>query len=471
MLGISRPTRLFLVLISLLNVFVLGCATQPDRAADSPAKVILIIGDGMDDQQITIARNYLAGSDGQLTLDQLPYRGAVRVQTVDEDDPSKPVYVADSANSATSIATGRVTATGRIATTAKTDEDLLTIMELAHAAGLGTGIVTTSSITDATPASFVSHIGQRHCQGPTSMVGEQSYGAYSFQVDCSSDYKANGGPGSISEQIAASDVDILLGGGTQHFEQSMEGNLESTVIDAAELNGYLIIQDRKSLLGLDSGTKVLGLFSPSTMPVQMRGVGDAVAEPIQTIDGQVRMPEPFTCEPNPDFSPIPRLAEMTQAALRHLDDNRGFVLMIESASIDKQSHVRRPCGHIGELAQLDEALRVALDFAAEHPETLILVTADHSHAAQIAYETSAYASLNFASPGYFARLVTPEGAIMGINYATNDFPTMEDHTGSQVPIFGSGPGSELLPTFMSQTDIFRIAAGHLGLIEKADSSQ
>ncbi len=145
--------------------------------------------------------------------------------------------------------------------------------------------------------------------------------------------------------------------------------------------------------------------------------------------------------------------------------------MIESASIDKQSHVRRPCGHIGELAQLDEALRVSLDYAAEHPETLILVTADHSHAAQIVDETSTFASLNFASPGHFARLITPEGAIMGINYATNDSPIMEYHTGSQVPIFGSGPGIDLLPTFMSQTDIFEIAAGHLGLTDNTDSSK
>ncbi len=459
-----------LLTVLLLNTLLLACGDRSDGAFSDP-KVILIIGDGMDDQQITIARNYLVGSNGQLTLDQLPYRGAVQVQTVDEDDPSKPVYVADSANSATSMATGRVTATRRIATTAKTDEDLTTIMELAHAAGLGTGIVTTSSITDATPASFVAHISQRFCEGPTNMVGERSYGAFSIPVDCSSDYKANGGPGSISEQIAESDVDILLGGGTRHFEQSVEGNLGAMVIDTAELNGYMIIRDRQSLLGLDSDTKVLGLFSPNTMPVQMRGVGNAEAEPIQTIDGQVRMPEPFTCEPNPDFFGTPRLAEMTQAALRHLDDNRGFVLMIESASIDKQSHVRRPCGHIGELAQLDEALRVSLDYAAEHPETLILVTADHSHAAQIVDETSTFASLNFASPGHFARLITPDGAIMGINYATNDSPIMEYHTGSQVPIFGSGPGIDLLPTFMRQTDIFRIAARHLGLTDNADSSK
>jgi alkaline phosphatase len=69
--------------------------------------------------------------------------------------------VPDSANTATYMASGIVTSAGRIATTAATDRDVVTIMELAAAAGFGTGIVTTSSITDATPASFIAHVNQR----------------------------------------------------------------------------------------------------------------------------------------------------------------------------------------------------------------------------------------------------------------------------------------------------------------------
>ena len=87
---------------------------------------------------------------------------------------------------------------------------------------------------------------------------------------------------------------------------------------------------------------MLGLFSPNTMPVRMRGAGGAEARSVEKVDGQVRLPEPFVCEPNPAFENIPTLAEMTRAALTHLNGIEGFMLMIESASIDKQSHVRRP---------------------------------------------------------------------------------------------------------------------------------
>lgn len=459
----NRGTAWALALGLLSMMLLQGCARQSGEptAARAAPKLILIIGDGMDDQQITIGRNYLVGSHGRLTLDGMPYRGTIEVQTVDEDDPSVPLYVADSANTATSMATGALTSPGRIATTAKSDADLVTIMELAHQAGLRTGIVTTSSLTDATPASFVAHINERFCQGPANMLS--TFGPRSAPINCSNDLKANGGKGSISEQLAASYVDVLLGGGARYFEQPVEGSETKTVIDAAADNGYRVIFARDDLAKLDRRSKLLGLFSPDTMPVRMRGAGGAQAELIEKVDGKVQLPEPFGCEPNPQFDDMPTLADMTRAALAHFDDAQGFMLMIESASIDKQSHLRRPCGHIGEMGQLDETLRVALDYAVSHPETLILVTADHSHAAQIVGDKGDFLALNYASPGYFARVRTPEGGIMGINYATNDSPIQEYHTGAQIPLYASGPGAKELPSFMPQTDIFHISARHLGL--------
>jgi len=450
--------------VAVSSLFVGACTNQQSEAPQSLARpgVILIIGDGMDDQQITIARNYLVGSSGRLVLDGLPFRAVAQIQTVAENDPTQPLYVADSANTATSMASGVVTSKGRIATTAQSDEDLTTIMELAHASGFGTGIVTTSSVTDATPASFVAHVNQRLCQGPSAMVRTNRRGRLS--VDCSQDYKANGGLGSIAEQIAASNVDVVLGGGSRYFEQTIEGNTEMSVIDAASANGYQVIRERSELEQLIPGSKVLGLFSPNTMPVQLRGVNDAEAVTVERVDGEVRLPEPFACEPNPGFEAMPTLADMTHAALNELDDHDGFMLMIESASIDKQSHLRRPCGHVGELQQLDEVVGIALEYAQSHPETLILVTADHSHAAQIVEETGGpFIALNYASPGHFARLRTMEGGIMGINYATNDSPIQEGHTGAQVPVFASGQNVHDLPAFMQQVDIFHIAADHLGL--------
>ena len=124
----------------------------------------------------------MAGAAGRLTLDSMPFRGTVQVQGVDENAPETAVYVSDSANTATSMATGQLTSPSRIATTAGTDRDLITIMELAQDAGLGTGIVTTSSVTDATPASFVAHVNQRFCQGPRNM--QMQFGQ--LEIDCAS---------------------------------------------------------------------------------------------------------------------------------------------------------------------------------------------------------------------------------------------------------------------------------------------
>jgi alkaline phosphatase len=449
-----------------LGLFCHGSAmAQSPAAAPSAAgpKVILLIGDGMDQHQITIARNYLAGYEGRLTLDTLPTRSAVQIQTVLEEQPDAPEYVADSANTATSLASGIVTSTGRIGTTAGTDRDAPTIMELAAAAGLGTGIVSTASVTDATPASFVAHVSYRLCESPRAMVSTNA-GNPAFSTNCSADLVANGGRGSISEQIAASSLDIVLGGGERNFAQAAEGQTSKTVLDLAVDNGFRVIRTAEELASLQWDGKVLGLFAAGTMPVLWRGAGGAQAQRVQRdADGNVVLPEPFACEPDPAFGATPSLKAMTRAALNHLD-GRSFVLMVESASIDKQSHVRRPCGQIGELKQLDETLAELLDYAREHPETLVLVTADHSQAAQLVPERSWLSAFNAASPGHFARLRTPEGGIMGINYATNDSGMQEDHTGADVPLFAFGAGAAAIPAAVRQTDVFQIMLGHLGLM-------
>jgi alkaline phosphatase len=452
--------------ILILILLVPGCVSHSDFNVETgiTPKVILIIGDGMDDQQITIARNYLFGSQGQLTLDSMPYRGSVQVQALNEDNPSQAIYVADSANTATTIAGGVNTSRGRIGTTAHTDEDIVNIMEMASAANMGTGIVTTASVTDATPASFAAHINQRWCQQPSDMVKENTEFPQS-STDCSADYKVNGGLGSISEQIAASQVDIILGGGADYFTELIEGSLDTTVLDAARSNGFSVIQVRSELTNLISKQKILGLFSPGTMPVQYRGVDGGEAHFIVRENGEVKWPEPFGCEVNPDFDDVPTLADMTRTALKHLNDYEGFMLMIESASIDKQSHYRRPCGQIGEVRQLDEAVKIALEYGARHPETLILVTADHGHTAHIIAETSGLAPQNYASPGHFARVRTLQGSIMGVNYASNDSPLWDEHSGVQVPVFASGPGVKSLPTYIRQAEIFHILANYLGLSE------
>ena len=136
---------------------------ETSGAEARPRNVILIIGDGMDDQQITIARNYLKGMEGELLLDGLPMRGVAQVLAYADTTSNTPVYVADSANTATSMATGEITSRGRISTSPGADQDITTIIELAEQAGYRTGLVTTSSVTDATPAAFAAHVNVKWC--------------------------------------------------------------------------------------------------------------------------------------------------------------------------------------------------------------------------------------------------------------------------------------------------------------------
>lgn len=437
-------------------------------ANSAPRQVILLIGDGMDDQQITIARNYLKGARGQLLLDSMPLRASVQILATEDREGGAPVYVSDSANTATSIATGTVTSRGRIATSPGSDRDLPTIVELAAAAGLRTGIVTTASVTDATPASFAAHISSRRCEDPDNMV-ITFYGAPI--ADCSGDLVENKGPGSISEQLAGSQLDVLLGGGRKHFTPDAEGE-SLTVEDLARQNGFKVITSSAELSQAGPGEKLLGLFAPGTMPVRLQGEDGREAEEsvrswlnyLHSFLGSVELPTPMVCEPNPAASEIPTLKQMTEVALAQLHNDRGFFLMVESASIDKQSHERKPCGSIGEMEQLEEALASALEFAGAHPNTLVIVTSDHSQAAQMIPDESLFTAYPIPAytPGRLARIITPEGGRMAVNYATSTF-MMEEHTGAAVPLFSNTEGIKRIPPYLQQPDIFHITKEYLGL--------
>ena len=423
----------------------------------SSRNLILIIGDGFDDQHVTMGRNYLAGMSGKLILDKMPYRASVQVETVSEQ--GQPLYVADSANTATSLATGGVTQIGRIATDIE-DNDLPTIAERALKNGFRVGLVTTSSLTDATPASFLAHVSARSCEGPEEVLGSTYYGIP--QPACLDDARDNGGPGSIIEQMVESGAQVLLGGGTKFLEQT---NIDGETIAAmAAGRGYRILDRDTDLGSVSPEWPILGTFDEETLEVRWRGAGGRVGEETETswlhhlsdYLGDAEEPEPMSCEPNPDYEGTPSLASMTELALRHLsrDNDRGIFLMIESASIDKQSHKRNPCGSIGEIEQLEESLALALSFAAQHPDTAILVTADHAQAAQILPEPSLYSNypIPIYSPGLTARIATPEGSMMRINYATNN-GFSEEHTGANVPLFANDVASRWLSPFLRQREV------------------
>src|SRR5262245_46333839 len=193
----------------------------------SARNVLLFIGDGMGDSEITIARNYEVGAGGRLAMDTLPHSGEYTTYAVAEDRPTLPVYVTDSAASGTAWATGVKTSNGRISTSPASDRDLLTILEIARQRGYRTGDVTTAELTDATPAVLGAHVANRACQGPADMAR------------CPQDRTSAGGPGSIAEQLVAHRIDVLLGGGASRFAQATDDG--PTVRETAERQGYRVI--------------------------------------------------------------------------------------------------------------------------------------------------------------------------------------------------------------------------------------
>jgi alkaline phosphatase len=448
------------VIATVAFALLAGCNSH----TPTPANVILIIGDGMDQSQITIARNYLAGNEGKLLLDSLPALATVNVQTLEANNPQRYVYVADSANTATTLATGKLTSRGRISRDTSGLVSLPTIVEQAQAAGYRTGLVTTASITDATPAAFASHSSNRSCGGPGSLV--KPYTKNFHAIDCTQEAIDQDGPGSIAHQLANSNTEVMLGGGSAYFSQSGFGG-EDSPRATAQRQGYQWITNTSELAAASNKEPLLGLFATGHLPVQLMGENQRKAEPV-VIDAKKAnlAAEIFSCVENPAAKEVPSLRAMTDKALDILGDDpkRGFFLMVESASIDKQSHARSPCGHIGEVKQLEEALLSALRFAERHPNTLILVTADHAHAAQIIPDQKrfSFGKHNVHSPGSVARVRTPEGSVMMINYATSN-QSSATHTGNNVPLYAHGPGTQDMPIYMTQSDIYHWMTGFLDI--------
>ncbi|MCH0566829.1 MULTISPECIES: alkaline phosphatase [unclassified Streptomyces] len=395
--------------------------------------VILLIGDGMGDSEITLARDYTVGADGRLNMDRFPLTGAYTTYAVHED--GTPEYVTDSAASGTGWATGVKTVNGRISKTPGTDRPVRTILELAQRNGYATGSVTTAELTDATPAVLASHVTNRSCQGPADMA------------KCPTDTRAAGGPGSIAEQTVGHRVDVLFGGGKRRFDQTVtDGRYKGmTVTEQAQKLGYQVVTDASSMKAARPGKPVLGLFSDGNMPTEWTGKAAAVGGT-----------DPQRCvTSNPDRpSTVPSLAASTAKAIqlleakqRHRHSGRGFFLQVEGASIDKRDHAADPCGQIGETVAFDQAVRVARAYAAKHPDTLVVTSADHGHTSQIV-------PLGANPPGLSSTLVTDEGQQLKVNYSTNTPGQSQEHTGTQVRIAAQGPLAYRVLGVTNQTDLF-----------------
>lgn len=320
---------------------------------------------------------------------------------------------------------------------------LTTILELAQSAGFATGDITTADLTDATPAVLAAHVNDRGCYGPTDMR------------NCAVYKKSNGGPGSIAEQEVDHHVDVLMGGGLSRFAETIDGGsfIGQTVLASATAQGYTILRTANDLQNVAPNQRVLGLFAPINMDLEWAG---RVAAPFPGSG-------PQTCTTDQRPAAQPSLEQMTTTALNALDrstkgQSTGFFLQVEGASIDKQDHASNACGQIGETVAFDKAVAVGLAYAKTHPDTLIVVTADHGHTSQIIEAPS-----STAQPGAFSILQTRDGAAMNVSYASQPVGASQSHTGTQVRIAAQGPQAANVIGVTNQTELFYLLGRALGV--------
>jgi alkaline phosphatase/streptomycin-6-phosphatase len=421
----------------------------------SPKNVIFLLGDGMGTQEITAAR-YYQGVHNELNVDRMPFTGFDTTWSVKPGThaPYLPDYDPDSASTGSAWATGEKTIDERISQGPSSavnvpGQNLKTVLELAQKKGMKVGDVSTAEITDATPAVLASHISLRGCQGPADMAA------------CSLETKGAGGLGSIAEQEVDHRVDVLLGGGRNRFTATIGSGPDAgkTVVQSAQAKGYRYVTDAGGLSTVPNGSKpVLGLFSTGNMSLEWTGPAAST--------GKGNTPAPCTEGQRPASEPS--LAAMTRQAIDLLDDNnrKGFFLQVEGASIDKQDHATNACGQIGETVAFDRAIGIALDYQEDHPDTLVVVTADHSHTSEIVGEDATGSGI---PTGYSTNLTTKDGQTLSLTYGTAGYggpgvgpvaaPPSQQHTGAVVPVWASGPGGLAVLGTNDHTDLFDVLGG------------
>ena len=334
-------------------------ALAKDRRAKPPEEpraknVILFIGDGMGISTITAARIYEAqkrgetGEENQLSFEKFPNVALVKTYNTNAQVP-------DSAGTATAMHSGVKTRIGVLGIGPEAEKGvcrdalahpLPLLGEQVKARGLALGIVTTTRITHATPASVYSRSADRDWESDTSIPENQQ----------------GQGCKDIALQLAEAKFDVALGGGTAMFYGKKGGGRRAD--PAADLpaawaakNGGVVVRDAASLVAAPMDKPVFGLFNPSHLT--------------------------FMADRKPD-SPEPTLTDMTAQAIARLKgDKDGYYLMVEGGRIDHAHHAGQAGYALEEAVEFARAVQYAVDHT-DPAETLIMVTADHSHVFTIA---------------------------------------------------------------------------------------
>jgi alkaline phosphatase len=394
-------------------------------AANGPAKsVIFYLGDGMGQAHRDAGQLAQVGAYANLAMNSLPVVGLVGTNSVTPDGAS---LITDSAAAATAFATGHKSFNGAIGVDA--DGNTVTnLAELAKAAGKSVGLVTTSQVTDASPAAFAAHVQDRD---------EQSEIARQYIEDAQ--------------------IDVILGGGEDRWypegsagaypdnpeedpEEQSSSDKGDLVARAKEI-GYEYVSDAAGLEGA-TGPKLLGLFANEEM-FQQRPEGE----------GDI-------------YDPVVTLNQMVTKAIEILSQNpNGFLLFVEEEATDEFSHSNNATYVLKGMQYLEEAVQTGLAFAESNPDTLVLVTADHE-----------CGGLTIESPddedesGDGATISAEDGPfpVAGTGYSFFMDWTTSGHTGVRVPLTATGPGSEKFAGYYENTYIFTVLVEAFGLELPAD---
>lgn len=330
-----------------------SCSSQKQEETQQAKNIILLIGDGMGLQQMHAAWNINGGT--------LPIKRVTHVGLQTTHSANK--YITDSAASGTAIACGEKTNNGTIGLDTA-QRELESILKVAERKGMATGLVSTSAITHATPASFIANEVSRN------------------------DYEA------IAADFLATDIDVFIGGGLDHFNKRKDGR---DLTKDLEANGYTVLSGPEAFTSHTSG-KLAAFTAPGHNPRYLDDRGEM-------------------------------LPLATAKALELLDeDEDGFFIMIEGSQIDWGGHANDEEYVLTETMDFFNAVEVALEFAEKDGETLVVVTADH--------ETGGLIVLNG----------DPESKTIETAFNTGG------HTGIMIPVYATGPGAELFTGIYDNTD-------------------
>lgn len=354
-----------LTLVAILFFYLHGFVyAQNSSVNQKPQNVILLIGDGMGLSQVYASYTV---NNSFLNILTFPVIGLSKTNSLSD-------YVTDSGAGGTAISTGKKTKNGCIAVDSVGNK-LTTLVELSEAKGLSTGIISTSAITHATPASFVAHC-----------IDRDKYET-------------------IAEFYPTSGVDVFIGGGLDHFTKRKD---KQNLVAAFEKNGYSVYTKLSDYSKVETNNVVV-LAAPEHMAKESNGRGDFLPEAVQKCINQLN------------------------------SKNKGFFMMAEGSQIDWGGHANDLDYITSETIDFDKAVGIALAFAKENKNTLVIVTADH--------ETGG--------------LTLPDGDLKKAS-VKGKFSTFH-HTAMPVPVYAYGPGAELFTGFYENVEIFAKISALLNL--------